>query len=536
MGPSSGGSSSHPPREGASSAMAHRPALRVHTRRQTAEVDTQRVHTPHATRSASASGVARRVGSPAFGTMHDSPLGSPTHVRALSPTARAWSPSLRSQVLGRSAAYAAQSLVDAVVRTMSPASVQDMRYRQSLADEEPAGRPTDAPPEPPAPQALIVAPQARHGAVWLEMEHPRRPLRRPRARHGRQQRAQLREMCHSAMSCIRTLLHPREAVRTLYTNAKSQWLYWDEAFRDPATGQRSWHPPWLGAYVPLLIWLCISVCSSALVVLFHTHVFETLDALSRRLRELGIAGRIVMGAMIFLTTFPPLPLYSTLVVVSGFAFGMWQGFVVSYIAALVGAVTVFVLSRSLMRGWMIRVLSKSGGLRRVVHAIEKRPQLLFLVRLAPYPFNLLNTLLASSSTLTLRTYVLCTALPLFKLLVHTALGSSIQNFATFNGAEIPRVARIHHIAGITGLVLCIIVLIYIAWATQRAVDEIEDADDLEIESEKELSTDEETGASKSVSIAKGDTAYPLLDYAEVPVDPIAEMELAAESQHRRTWT
>ena len=401
----------------------------------------------------SRAGIVRRLGSPAVTPMQtESPLSSPihpwspSHVRAFSPTARAWSPSIRPQVLGRAAAYAAQSLVDAVARSMTPSESLELRARAQLMDEPApmlerphtsSGHNHRFSATAPTSEALntrIVAPQARHGAVWLEMGRTHKRPRRRRVRL-RRERPGFGELFSRAVSCIRMLMHPRQVCHAVSTSVRAQRGYWDEAFRDPSSGQRCWRPPWLNAYIPLLIWLCVSVCSSTLVLLFHTQVFQALDAMSHTLRELGVAGRIVLGAIIFLTTFPPMPLYSTLVVVSGFAFGMWQGFLVSYTAALSGAITVFVLSRSLMRAWMIRLLNQSGGLKRVVHAIEKRPQLLFLVRLAPYPYNLLNTLLASSPTLTLRTYVMCTALPLFKLLVHTALGSSIQSFSTFNDAH-----------------------------------------------------------------------------------------------------
>ena len=238
-------------------------------------------------------------------------------------------------------------------------------------------------------------------------------------------------------------------------------------------------------------------------------------------------GRLSLGGLIFLTTFPPLPLYSTLIVLCGFSFGLLQGFIISYVAALSGAIVVFLLSRSLLKGWMVELLNKSGGLKRVsgtgkgrgskkgkanmrgrqvVRAIERRPKLLFLVRLAPYPYNLMNTLLASSPTLTLQTYTVCTALALPKLLVHCALGTSIKNFAAYNGAgkvqqtpvgtdagnevngtvnappilgaDSPDDASashtaetIKHVFGFLGIFLCVGIFLYLFSVARKAVDE-----------------------------------------------------------------
>jgi hypothetical protein len=173
-------------------------------------------------------------------------------------------------------------------------------------------------------------------------------------------------------------------------------------------------------------------------------------------------------------------------------------------------------------------------LLQVVRAIEKRPKLLFLVRLAPYPYNLMNTLLASSPTLTLRTYTLCTALALPKLLVHCALGTSIKNFAAYNGAAAssppapsplgnsdsnddrpPMIGydpstdasssgnaeAIKHVFGFVGVGLCVGIFIYLFSVARKAVDEeLDDEDDMDEygvvlsdeESEGEEEEDEES--------------------------------------------
>lgn len=125
----------------------------------------------------------------------------------------------------------------------------------------------------------------------------------------------------------------------------------------------------------------------------------------------------------------------------------------------------------------------------------------------------MNTLLASSPTLTLRTYTLCTALALPKLLVHCALGTSIKNFAAYNGAAAssqpapsplgngsssedrpPMIGydpstdasssgnaeTIKHIFGFVGLALCVGIFIYLFSVARKAVDEeLDDEDDMD---------------------------------------------------------
>lgn len=332
----------------------------------------------------------------------------------------------------------------------------------------------------------IVIPQARRGAVRLRPVRKRRVSRQIKPRRTLKQKFLV--LIATISHFIRLLASPAEALRRFREYCIDTRIAVDDAFRDPQTGMRSYYPPWLQAYVPLLIWLGISLSSTALVITFHTKVFIGLDHLSAYLQGLGLWGKVMLGSLIFLTTFPPLPLYSTLIMLCGYAFGLWQGFIISYIAALSGAIVVFVLSRSLLREWMVGLLNKSGGLKKVVRAIEKQPKLLFLVRLAPYPYNLMNTLLASSPTLTMRTYVTCTALALPKLLIHTGLGTSIKNFAAYNGAggkdvspeeaEASKTAEnVKKWAGLVGIGLCVGIMIYLLSVARKAVDDLDDLDD-----------------------------------------------------------
>lgn len=126
-----------------------------------------------------------------------------------------------------------------------------------------------------------------------------------------------------------------------------------------------------------------------------------------------------------------------------------------------------------------------------MRAIEKRPKLLFLIRLAPYPYNVMNCLLAASPTLSLHTYTVCTALSLFKVIIHTSLGASIHSFREYH-IETPRkdaqedqsadtVARMWTGAGI---LLCILILVYLSIVARRAVDE-------ELEDDEPVTTPED---------------------------------------------
>lgn len=211
------------------------------------------------------------------------------------------------------------------------------------------------------------------------------------------------------------------------------------------------------------------------IALYRTDLFARLDELSLWLRVDEQSGHAILFCLIFITTIPPIPLYSTLIILSGYTFGPWTGAIISYFAALSGALTVFIVSRSLFRESISHWLASCTSIKRVVRAIEKRPKLLFLIRLAPYPYNVMNCLLAASPTLTLHTYTVCTALSLFKVIIHTSVGASIHSFKDYHtapsnedqgGADM--VARMWTIVGI---LLCVIILVYLSIVARRAVDD-----------------------------------------------------------------
>lgn len=239
--------------------------------------------------------------------------------------------------------------------------------------------------------------------------------------------------------------------------------------------------PW----IPLILYGITSLGFLVAIAFWKNEVFQGLDELSHWLRIDEQFGYAVLFALIFLTTFPPIPLYSTLIILSGYTFGPWTGAIISYCAALSGALTVFILSRTFLRNSISRWLSCAVTVKRVVRAIEKRPKLLFLIRLAPYPYNVMNCLLAASTTLTLKTYTVCTALSLFKVIIHTSLGASIHSFKDYhvenpdrpgNATELVPEAEdgantVARMWTIIGVILCVAIFVYLSYVARKAVDE-----------------------------------------------------------------
>ncbi|KAI0092760.1 hypothetical protein BDY19DRAFT_926005 [Irpex rosettiformis] len=234
----------------------------------------------------------------------------------------------------------------------------------------------------------------------------------------------------------------------------------------------------LKPWIPIILYAVTTLGFVAAISFWKAEVFQGLDDFSHWLKSDEYVGYATIFTLIFITTFPPLPLYSTFIVLSGYTFGTWTGAVISYVASLAGALVVFGLSRMFFYGHISKWLSCTPTIKRVVRAIEKRPELLFLIRLAPYPYNVMNCLLAAAPTLTLKTYMTCTSLSLFKLAIHTSIGSSIHSFAQYHvvkpgqtGPDSQDESTLAHYSTIIGVVLCIGILAYLSYVARKAVDE-----------------------------------------------------------------
>lgn len=289
----------------------------------------------------------------------------------------------------------------------------------------------------------------------------------------------------------------------------------------------------LKPWTPVILYAVTSMAFVAAFSLYRTELFTLLDELSSWLRADESYGHAVLFGLIFLTTIPPFPLYSTLIVLSGYTFGPWAGAIISYFSALLGALVVFIVSRILFRDSIGQWLNSYTGIKRVVRAIEKRPKLLFLIRLAPYPYNVMNCLLAASPTLTLHTYTVCTALSLFKVIIHTSIGASIHSFRDYHVTDPDSVDdesnadTLARMWTIIGIFLCAMILVYLSVVARRAVDE--ELDDEPImnrdfgETEAFLSsssTDVETGLSPECQVAERSTQMVTSPYrTSVPLIP-----------------
>jgi uncharacterized membrane protein YdjX (TVP38/TMEM64 family) len=106
--------------------------------------------------------------------------------------------------------------------------------------------------------------------------------------------------------------------------------------------------------------------------------------------------RSPLGAVLFI---PLYALWVTLLLpgawasmLAGALYGTWWGSVVVFVGASLGALLVFLLGRTWLRGWARRRLEGAPKLRAVEQAVSREGlRLVMLTRLSPaFPFSLLN--------------------------------------------------------------------------------------------------------------------------------------------------
>ncbi|RXK37892.1 hypothetical protein M231_04891 [Tremella mesenterica] len=289
-----------------------------------------------------------------------------------------------------------------------------------------------------------------------------------------------------------------------------RWRNWRCADREGGLG-RALMLGWVGTTLGFLLAAGI----------WKGELFHALDNLSKQLYAMEYEGKFIFGFLIFITTIPPLPLYSTLIVLSGYTFGVWEGFLISYMASLIGAVIVFVVSRTFLRDVIGRSLQSSPTATSLLQIIPDNPHLLLLIRIAPYPYNLLNVILASSPSLTLFNYTACTALSLCKLVLHTWIGAGIHDlsswhkrpphhdlhsphgprpwhhhrppWSTGHGSQDDTMGRddVKFYSTIVGVTMCLVLFVYLTHLAKRALARVQIEQELRQGDEEGISLEDE---------------------------------------------
>ncbi|ORE08383.1 hypothetical protein BCV72DRAFT_248842 [Rhizopus microsporus var. microsporus] len=201
-------------------------------------------------------------------------------------------------------------------------------------------------------------------------------------------------------------------------------------------------------------------------------------------------GYILISLLIITSAFPPIFGYSIYLTLSGYSFGFSAGFPIAYFSALGGASACFWLSRTIFKQKVIRILARYPSMQAVIRAVEKKGFKLFtLIRLSPYPFNLLNFLFAATD-IPFSHFVAGTALSLLKIALHIYIGANLTSFAKHilgedgdeDMTEEQKTAeKIKFAAGIVGSIISFAVIAYVYKLAKEAIAEVKLEEDEEMQ-------------------------------------------------------
>ncbi|KAL1917418.1 uncharacterized protein VTP21DRAFT_3811 [Calcarisporiella thermophila] len=178
---------------------------------------------------------------------------------------------------------------------------------------------------------------------------------------------------------------------------------------------------------------------------------------------------MIIFTLVFSAAFPPMIGYSTFLTLSGFTFGFLKGFLIAYFAALSGGIICFTLSRLWLKRYVKAVIKRYRHLGAALVAVEEKGfRLLVLIRIAPYPYSVLNVLL-SATRITLPVFTLATALALFKIMLHVWIGSKLTSFTD---SVSKRPSNLQIAVALSGGMLGVGLLLYIWLLAKRSIEEV----------------------------------------------------------------
>lgn len=147
-----------------------------------------------------------------------------------------------------------------------------------------------------------------------------------------------------------------------------------------------------------------------LTILYSKAFFAWLGPVAEKWRELP-GGWLIAFFFIFVTSFPPVVLYSTANTVAGFVYGFPAGWPIAASACVIGSLCAFVASRTVLGNYVDRLVGRDPRFVALGQVLRKEGLLyLTAIRFCPLPFSLSNGFLATIPSITPFSFALSTLL------------------------------------------------------------------------------------------------------------------------------
>lgn len=217
----------------------------------------------------------------------------------------------------------------------------------------------------------------------------------------------------------------------------------------------------------------VSFVLTILILVYNERIFGWLAPIAKKWRDMS-GGWLILWALTFVVSFPPLIGYSTLLSLSGFVYGFPHGWPIVASATLVGSAVAFVVSRYVMQGYVTRLMENDKRFAALALTIKHDGlKLLAMIRLCPLPYSLSNGALSTIPTVGVAHFALATAIVSPKLLVHVFIGAQLGRLAEHGGEMDAKTKAVSYLSIILGSVFGVATG-YIIWRqTSKRARELE---------------------------------------------------------------
>jgi len=215
---------------------------------------------------------------------------------------------------------------------------------------------------------------------------------------------------------------------------------------------------------------------AALAVQWLCPALPAMEADLRDLCDRFGTGGLVLIAVAFTPCCLLLLPGSVLLLVAGYFYGTVPAFIAASVGMTVAAGVIFLVGRTIARGWVEARFGQDPRFRALDHAVaEQGFRIVLLVRLSPlFPFIFVNYAL-SLTRVRFWTYVLASALGMLpNIALWSYLGASVETFAQIQrGALLSQESQVgqawHLVLTVVGLIAAISVTFMITRLARRAL-------------------------------------------------------------------
>jgi uncharacterized membrane protein YdjX (TVP38/TMEM64 family) len=197
-----------------------------------------------------------------------------------------------------------------------------------------------------------------------------------------------------------------------------------------------------------------------------------------RLTQLGPWAPVVFTLLYIAAALTLAPAF-LLTVAGGAIFGVWRGSLIVFIAASLGASTVYAVASPLARSRLMRRLTRDPRVAAVRTAvIGEGVWIMFLLRLSPLvPYNMLNYALALSGVRYVDFAIALVGM-IPAIVMYTYYGQVVGDVAALAAGVAPPRGPAYYVLLLVGLVAIVVSTTMIAKAARRAVERQQNQEDV----------------------------------------------------------